>query len=272
MTRILVIDSNLSTGFHLKKLLANYPVEIFSASSESEAIAKMHKQFDIVILDINLGGDDGFEVMQRINEHATTPLIIVATSTNTRRAFVRSIRLGASDYILKPYDENYIKGKLLKHIKELQSSNAVQSSENIDLLIKKHMETAVLNKTEMVIGAVIVYNNNNPMQEVTKNTLVKGFFSKLDKAVASSELLADSETHIGSTAQYGINGKVIIIDSVKFSNKEKVVQAVKRIADETLSTSVFSYEMEFLSLPQELKPNERVMDTLSKKIEENINI
>ncbi len=267
MTNILVVDSNPATGFHLKKLFSEYHIEFSTATSGSEAINRLHRQFDIIIIDINLGIDDGFEVIQKINEHATTAMIIIATSTNTRKAFVRGIRLGASDYILKPYEDTYIKGKILNHIRELKEAENIPSAASVDNLIYKHLEKAVMNKTEMIVGIVMVYSVKNPTLPIRKNALIKGFFNHIDKAVYASELLDDSMKYFGETADYAMNGKIVIIDAVKLSDKENIVQSIKRIANETLDTSEFSYEIEFMSLPHELNADERVLETLNRRIE-----
>ncbi len=269
MTKILVVDSNANTGFRIKKIFENYQIKFSMASTSNEAIGKLHKQFDIIIVDINLGSDDGFDVIQKIHENNSSALVIIVTSTNTRKAFVRGIRLGAVDYILKPFEDTYIKGKILKHIKDSETS-ATKSPAAIESVIYKHIEKSVKTKNDMLVGMVVVYSISNPTQIVVKSPLIKGFFAKLDKAVYASELIPDSNKYIGETVDSGLNGKIIILDAVKLSEKENVVSEVKKMAVEMLGNSEFGFEMEFLSLPHELKPDERVLETLTRKIEENI--
>lgn len=270
MTKILVVDSNANTGFRIKKIFENYQIKFSMASSSSEAISKLHKQFDMIIVDINLGSEDGFDVIQKIHENNSSALVVIVTSTNTRKAFVRGIRLGAVDYILKPFEDTYIKGKILKHIKDTETPSP-KSPAAIESIIYKHIEKSVKSKNDLLVGMVVVYSVANPTQIVVKSPIVKGFFSRLDKAVYASELTNDSTKYIGETIDTGINGKLIILDALKLSEKENVVSEVKKMAVEMLENSDFGFEMEFLSLPHELRPDERVLETLTRKIEENIN-
>lgn len=268
-TSILVIDTNANTAYRLRKILENHPVEIDSASNAAEVMTKLHKKHDIIIIDINMGVDDGFDIIQRINEHAPSALVIIATSTNTRKAFCRGIRLGASDYILKPFDDQYFISKLNHHIKTI-SNNKNRVTQDPDSIIFKHLEKAIKNREEMLVGLVVVYKISNPTLSVTELPLIKGFYSKLDKMLSGDEIGYQSIRLSGETVNYGVNGKVLIVDGIRLSDKEDAVQEVKRLAESVLNGSDFSYEMEFLNLPYELKGDDKIISVLSQRIEENM--
>lgn len=268
MTNILVVDSNANTGFRLKKVFEGHNIRFTNVSSASEAITRLHKNFDIIIIDINLGPDDGFEVIKRIQEYNSSSTVIITTSTNTRKAFVRGIRLGASDYILKPYEDTYIKGKILKHIKEIEI-NTPKNTVAVENIIYKHVEKSIKSKTEMLVGLVVVYSISNPTQIITKAPIIKGLFSRLEKTAFSVNFLSDSMKYSGESVPYGVNSKVYILDGIKLSDKENVVEIFKKIAKEMLNSCEYGFELEFMSLPYELHPDERILETLSKKIELN---
>lgn len=269
MTNILVVDSNANTGFRLKKIFEGHSIQFTNVTSASEAITRLHKNFDMIVIDINLGPDDGFEVIKRIQEHNSASTVIITTSTNTRKAFVRGIRLGASDYILKPYEDTYIKGKILKHIKEIET-NTPKNAATVENIIYKHVEKSIKTKTEMLVGLVVVYSVSNPTQVITNAPIIKGLFSKLEKNAFSVDFLSDSTKYGGESVSYGVNGKVYILDGVKLSDKENAVRNFKKIAKDMLNSSEYGFELEFISLPHELNPEERILETLSKKIELNI--
>lgn len=269
MTNILVVDSNANTGFRLKKIFEGHEIGFTNVSSANEAITRLHKNYDIIIIDINLGPDDGFEVIKRIQEHNSTSTVIITTSTNTRRAFVRGIRLGASDYILKPYEDTYIKGKILKHIKDIES-NVPKNTAVVEGMIYKHVEKAIKSKSELLVGMIVVYSISNPMQQIIRAPLIKGLFSKIEKSVFSTDLLGNSRKYTGESTGFGVNGKVYIIDGIRLSDKENVVQFIKNLAKNQLNDSEYGFELEFLSLPHEINPDERILETLSKRIEESL--
>jgi two-component system, OmpR family, KDP operon response regulator KdpE len=57
---------------------------------------------DLIVLDLMLPGIDGFEVCRRVREHSTCP-IIVLTAKGAEEDKVRGLRLGADDYVTKPF-------------------------------------------------------------------------------------------------------------------------------------------------------------------------
>jgi DNA-binding response OmpR family regulator len=101
--KILVVDDEP----HLLKLVrsnleaAHYKVIV--AMDGPSALAMMEREgADLVILDIMMPGMDGFEVLQKIREFSVVPVIIL-TAKDQEVDVVRGLRLGADDYIRKPF-------------------------------------------------------------------------------------------------------------------------------------------------------------------------
>lgn len=101
--KILVVDDEP----HLLKLVrsnleaAHYKVIV--AMDGPGSLAMMEREgADLVILDIMMPGMDGFEVLQKIREFSVVPVIIL-TAKDQEVDVVRGLRLGADDYIRKPF-------------------------------------------------------------------------------------------------------------------------------------------------------------------------
>ncbi|MDO4799585.1 MAG: response regulator [Bacillota bacterium] len=266
MTNVLVIDTNATTGYRIKKMFDGYPVEVTSVTSGRDALSRLHKGHDIILIDINLGMDDGFDIIQRINEVSVGSLIIIVTSINTRKAFVRGIRLGASDYILKPFEDDYVRAKLLGHIKKFDRG----PRGNVDEFIYRHIQRATREHSELLVGLLVVYNKNNPLQNVAKMPIVKGLFARLVNLVKQEQNGDRSFYYRGDAISQGNNGELFVVENGKLSDKEFVIRDFKRISQEILSKSDFQYEIEFLSVPHEVGINDKILGVLTKRIEENI--
>ncbi len=102
-TQILVVDDELRylklVGYNLKA--AGY--EVITATTGEEAMSLVAgKSPDLIILDIRLPGIDGYEVCARIREFSSTPIIML-TAKGEEREKVQGLRLGADDYVTKPF-------------------------------------------------------------------------------------------------------------------------------------------------------------------------
>jgi two-component system KDP operon response regulator KdpE len=77
--------------------------EVLTAASGEEALSMVSgTNPDLIILDIRLPGIDGYEVCTRIREFSATPIIML-TAKGEEREKVQGLRLGADDYITKPF-------------------------------------------------------------------------------------------------------------------------------------------------------------------------
>ena len=77
--------------------------EVVTAATGEEALSLVaEKSPDLIILDIRLPGIDGYEVCTRIREFSSVPIIML-TAKGEEREKVQGLRLGADDYITKPF-------------------------------------------------------------------------------------------------------------------------------------------------------------------------
>ena len=102
---ILVIDDDAVLRNTLVRILATTGCQVMTAGSGIEAIDKLAKQaFDLVYLDIQLPGMDGMEVLARVRDKYPKLQVILLTGFGTVQSAVQALRLGATDYLLKPLD------------------------------------------------------------------------------------------------------------------------------------------------------------------------
>jgi len=105
VSRILIIDDDdqLRKSFH--KLLLQEGYSIDSAASGEAGIAMIRQRPpDLVILDMRLPGMNGFETFKVIHEIESKLPVIIMTAYGTTETAIEATKMGAFDYILKPFD------------------------------------------------------------------------------------------------------------------------------------------------------------------------
>jgi len=106
--RVLIVDDELGVRESVRLILGDC-AETTQAPSGEEALAQLDKrQFDVVLLDIVMDGIDGLETLERIRERVHAPEVVMLTATRTVKTAVRAIKLGAFDYLTKPFDPDEI--------------------------------------------------------------------------------------------------------------------------------------------------------------------
>jgi len=107
---ILVVEDELDMLKGLMKMLERESYKVDGVSSGTEAIKRLEQSvFDVVITDLKLPGSSGIEVLKKLKEISPESVGIMITGYGTVESAVEAMRLGAYDYILKPFDMQKIK-------------------------------------------------------------------------------------------------------------------------------------------------------------------
>lgn len=101
--RVLVVDDDDMNLMRTKKILGK-EYDVFLASSGAEALKTLRReQMDLVLLDIEMPRMDGFETFERMKEFADETPVIFLTASGLEDDVVNAIRLGAVNYLKKPF-------------------------------------------------------------------------------------------------------------------------------------------------------------------------
>lgn len=102
-TRVLVIDDDPAIQRVFRRHLEEEGYGVISAQSAIEAEAAIARAlFDVCILDLNLGNDYGLDLIPKLREWAPWMRIVLITAVDDVSVAMKAIRLGASDYLVKP--------------------------------------------------------------------------------------------------------------------------------------------------------------------------
>ena len=103
LARILVVDDEPQIRRFLRTSLDAHSYEVIEAESGQEAIRRASvEKPEVIVLDLGLPDIDGLEVIKRIREWSTVP-IIVLTARNREPDKIEALDQGADDYLTKPF-------------------------------------------------------------------------------------------------------------------------------------------------------------------------
>ncbi len=139
-SHILVVDDEPRMLTGLCELLRMGSYEVTAANSGRIAIELLHKgNFDLVLLDLNMPGTDGFAVMEHIERHAKHMPTIVVSGDTTIDAAIRALRQGVHDFVRKPYAPEDLLQTIDTALARTRRSQAKQkSSDQIEQSEKWH--------------------------------------------------------------------------------------------------------------------------------------
>jgi len=117
--RILVIDDEESPRESLRFILKDrYDVTLVDSGPNGlEALAKS-EPFDVVLLDMKMPQMDGLEVLTKILQHTPTMPVVMVTAITEAKPAVQAMKLGAADYLQKPFDVDEIRLVVDRILKE----------------------------------------------------------------------------------------------------------------------------------------------------------
>lgn len=111
--RILLIEDSVDIAEAIESKLtrAGHHVTVAHDGISGEELA-IYGEFDVVVLDINLPGRSGFEVMAHMRDQNSPTPVLVITARNQLDDKISLLDLGADDYIVKPFDLGELEARL----------------------------------------------------------------------------------------------------------------------------------------------------------------
>jgi DNA-binding NtrC family response regulator len=110
MLNILIVDDEAFIRENLERILAEDGYRPFSTESGAEAVKKVSEEdVDLVLLDLNLAGKSGLDVLRELKEVDPEVLVIIITGYGTVESAVEALKMGAYDYMKKPFKADAIR-------------------------------------------------------------------------------------------------------------------------------------------------------------------
>lgn len=173
MKMIAIVEDDLGIGNALEELLTLEGYKVMRAYSGTEAVMLLGQfTFDLVLLDLNLPGLNGEDVLTHIK--SGIPVIIVSAKSAINDK-VKNLIAGASDYITKPFDNDELLARIAVQLRKgLQNNGDILNWKNIQLnkstfSVLADNKLIKLTKTEFAILALFM---SNPKNVFSKSAIV----------------------------------------------------------------------------------------------------
>ncbi len=147
MSKLLLIDDETDVQYSFRRIFDSPEIELFTASSGEEGLQLIPKvKPDLVLMDIRMGGITGLETLRRIRQMDTKLLVILMTAYGTTQTAIEAMKLGAYDYLLKPFDVPKLKEIVTNALKAARDMKQVVSYQ--PLLESEDYEQGVVGRSE----------------------------------------------------------------------------------------------------------------------------
>ena len=175
LNHILVVDDDDRIRNLLKEYLNENKFLVSTAQNSEQAKIKLnHFKFDLIVLDVMMPGQNGYELTKEIKGNDCPPIILL-TAKGEVESRIKGLELGADDYIGKPFEPK----ELLLRIK-----NIISKKVRIDLGKKYFIGEAIIDLNKMIIKL----NNSQRKINVTEKKILMEMLSNPGKTYTRSKI------------------------------------------------------------------------------------
>src|SRR5882757_399806 len=147
MSKLLLIDDEADVQYSFQRIFDSPEIELTTASSGEEGLKLLPKvKPDLVIMDIRMVGITGLETLRRIRQIDSKLLVILMTAYWTTQTTIEAMKLGAYDYLLKPFDVPKLKDIVFNALKAANDMKQVVSYQ--PMLEKEDYELGIVGRSE----------------------------------------------------------------------------------------------------------------------------
>jgi two-component system nitrogen regulation response regulator GlnG len=147
MSKLLLIDDETDVQYSFQRIFDSPEVELTTASSGEEGLKLVPRiKPDLVLMDIRMGGINGLETLRRIRQMDSRLLVILMTAYGTTQTAIEAMKLGAYDYLLKPFDVLKLKEIVMNALKAAHDMRQVVSYQ--PLLESEDYELGIVGRSE----------------------------------------------------------------------------------------------------------------------------
>lgn len=141
--KVLIIDDDPGVRRYIQRILEKSDIEGVAAAGPSEGherLAEFQGAFDIMLLDISMPGQSGWEFLAERREAGDETPVIFLTAHHTVEERVRGLRMGADDYMLKPFEGAELVARIEAVVRRREAMPVLTVGELRIDLARRHVE------------------------------------------------------------------------------------------------------------------------------------
>ena len=282
---ILVIDDNLDIRQLISSILTDYGLKVREAANYDQALIEINKKLpDVAIIDVKLdkSDNDGIELLEHLKKiDDEVPVIMISGHANVQMA-VDSLKLGAFEFIQKPFsserllnflkraienvdlkkEKSAIENKLFHSYEVIGKSQAIEKVKNLIIKLKK-AESRIFISGPAGSGKELVARQIHKQSSRSKKPFVVVNGALLDPEKYELELFGSENSN--DTTNYGFFEKAkdgtLLIDEVSEIPLETQAKILRVLIDQKFRR---------VNGSKEINVNVRIISTSSKNIREEV--
>ncbi|MBC7798640.1 MAG: sigma-54-dependent Fis family transcriptional regulator, partial [Pyrinomonadaceae bacterium] len=152
---ILVVDDERGQREILEMILSGEGYDVTTASSGEAALKFTHEhRFDLVLTDLKMTGMSGLELLKQLVAQDSSVMVILLTAHGSVDSAVEALRIGAFDYLQKPYDREKLLETVSRALKKLEKldTEIISASPEMERVKKLIIKVAKSNSTVLIRG------------------------------------------------------------------------------------------------------------------------
>lgn len=221
--KILIVDDEQDITEMLRSFFQSRGYEAITAASASQALGQVETCPDLILLDINMPGEDGFSLCGKIRDFINCPILFLTARVEDADK-VRAFLAGGDDYIVKPFSLLELEARVAAHLRREQRSAASSLVKFTDSLVIDYGKRKVFSANrELPFAkkdfAIISLLSQNPRQVFDRERIYERVWGY--DAEGSSTVVAEHIRKIRSVfEEYGCNDYIETIWGVGYTWKE----------------------------------------------------
>lgn len=176
--KVLIVEDEQKLADALKRGLSNkgYTAETISEGDKAlERILLYHDDYDVVILDLMLPGMDGATICATVRERGVTIPIIILTARNETETKVELLKIGADDYLAKPFSFEELNARIMAVLRRpKESTPTVLHVQDLELNPFEHIVTRHGKEVKLTLKefTLLEYFMRNPDRVINREELL----------------------------------------------------------------------------------------------------
>lgn len=278
MRNIIILDSKAYVRNRIKELVCGYKINVYEAINSFQLftiLAELDYDVSLIVMEVNLEKESGIDILHKLKKRNIEIPVLIVTSENRRKEFAKSIRAGAVDYILKPFDEKMLLNRIVKVMdKKINTTNKSSKEDHKKIssdfqdYLSKELEDAKIKENIFSLMMITLFKAVDEFtadMEKEYSDLGKDIYPKLKEILEGVDLFI----------KYGAQS---FVATFKVNSKEKeniIIQKVneffKNIRQQDKRFEGYYLECAFVNYPKEGNNKEELISKVTYKIVDKIN-
>ncbi|ADK15969.1 MULTISPECIES: response regulator transcription factor [Clostridium] len=173
MNKVIILDDMIYVRYRVRRVLEDAGIGVYECGNSFEFFNRLYdkkEEINLIILEVGLSTEDGFEVLKKIKAKKLNIPVMILTKLNSREAFIKGIKAGTSEYILKPFNSKNLVKRIMKLIKSSRNSDRPE-------------EIVYLNFQEYIARQIMKCGSQNKKLSIIMVSLVKKYYTEQEEKI-----------------------------------------------------------------------------------------